>query len=611
MKNRFALICSIAVLLWSTFNATNGLCAEIVKNDAAATKAPIAPPRRDVLGKRFNLSLGQLFVPDYFKPDETQGLEMVIFFHGAAWCSEQQFYDARKNAVLISITVKDYGYPAVFSNPARLQEIIDETTTTLAVERVSTAPLSKVCLASFSGGYSAIREILKNPHYEKLVSDIVLADSLYGARAKDNPNAMDAEAMQPFLEYSRRAAAGGASLWFSHLYPPEEQHRGNTTTLTASYLIDGVGAERTPASGKSTRGQRLLYRADLGNFHILGYAGMTTQDHFEHFYALSDLLEQTSLGDAPIPGRLTGFAISPHFQEQVKTLRFLPEARILINAPRAKILDPRNPTWLILYALPNGNTIEQTAGKELKEGVDWHFGIQHIAAQTRRLREIITDRNIIVAYLEAGGRSWPTWCRAHGNEEGTIQRLINTVKDELNLPEMTIHLSSHSGGGALLLKYIESNDTIPNTITRITFMDANYNYNDESRHGDKLIEWLKRNSVNVLNVVCYDDRKVVLDGKPIVSETGGTFRKTEKMITRFEKDILLTQTEEDALIRYQGLDGRLDIIMHKNPETKILHTVLVGDMNGFIYTETTGTKYNNKAATFNGPLAYEKWIQGE
>jgi len=33
---------------------------------------------------------------------------------------------------------------------------------------------------------------------------------------------------------------------------------------------------------------------------------------------------------------------------------------------------------LVFYALPNGNSIEQTVGKNLKEGDDWHYNIQHI-----------------------------------------------------------------------------------------------------------------------------------------------------------------------------------------------------------------------------------------
>ena len=57
------------------------------------------------------------------------------------------------------------------------------------------------------------------------------------------------------------------------------------------------------------------------------------------------------------------------------------------------------------------------------------------------------------------------------------------------------------------------------------------------------------------------------------------------------------------------MNGRIEVIMHTNPESKILHTVLVGDMNGFIHAITVGAKYENKAAIFNGPIAYEKWIQ--
>lgn len=65
--------------------------------------------------------------------------------------------------------------------------------------------------------------------------------------------------------------------------------------LAARYLIDRVDAQSRPASGRNSRGAELLYRADRGGFHVLGYAGMTTQDHFEHFYAAADLLRQTSL----------------------------------------------------------------------------------------------------------------------------------------------------------------------------------------------------------------------------------------------------------------------------------------------------------------------------
>src|SRR3569833_374486 len=60
----------------------------------------------------------------------------------------------------------------------------------------------------------------------------------------------------------------------------------------------------------------------------------------------------------------------------------------------------KNPTIIIFYALPNGNTTAQTIGKKLQEGDDWHYDIQHVKAQTDFIREKINRKNIAVIYLE-------------------------------------------------------------------------------------------------------------------------------------------------------------------------------------------------------------------
>src|SRR3954454_20229880 len=90
---------------------------------------------------------------------------------------------------------------------------------------------------------------------------------------------------------------------------------------------------------------------------------------------------------------LAGFTRNPYFDEQVREQR-LDDARALITAPAN--LDPHRPTLIIFYALPNGNTIEQTIGCRMRDGLDWHFDIQHIGAQTGRLRELLPERNIVV-----------------------------------------------------------------------------------------------------------------------------------------------------------------------------------------------------------------------
>jgi hypothetical protein len=53
------------------------------------------------------------------------------------------------------------------------------------------------------------------------------------------------------------------------------------------------------------------------------------------------------------------------------------------------------------------------------------------------------------------------------------------------------------------------------------------------------------------------------------------------------------------------------MFVHPNPENKILHTALVGDMNGLLHVATLGTPHESDWGTFGGPRAYTKWIQPE
>ncbi len=314
--------------------------------------------------------------------------------------------------------------------------------------------------------------------------------------------------------------------------------------------------------------------------------------------------------------RLTGFSISPFFDEQVTSYTLEPGIHITGNAPSPQLFHPAKPTELIFYALPNGNSTAWTFGKKTYPGDDWHFDIQHIGAQTRRLREVMTDRNLVVAYLEAEGRSWPAWRKKHAEQSGPrILDAVESVKDLLHRnasdSPITLCLDGHSGGGSFIFGYLNQVQRVPDDITRIAFLDSNYGYSDDEHHGDIFLEWLRRNPRNHLVVVAYDDREITFNGKKVVGPTGGTYRATHRMLDRFQQEIPLDESRNDDVIHWTGMNGQIDIRIHLNPENKILHTVLVGPMNGFIHSVTTGTKYQNKAGVFNGPPAFEKWIQDE
>ncbi len=284
--------------------------------------------------------------------------------------------------------------------------------------------------------------------------------------------------------------------------------------------------------------------------------------------------------------------------------------RIHVNAPAPDPADATRPTRVIVFALPNGNTIEQTLGCTLAQGMDWHYDIQHVAAQVRLLRTLLPDERIVLVCAEAKGLSWPTWRASHPDANKTITRLLEDWRVRYGGSDAKVTLAGHSGGGSFKFGVIEAGDDIPATIDRIAFLDSNYNF-DAAQHGAKLTRWLRGDASRRLVVLAYDDREIMLDGKKVVGPTGGTFRATGRMVDAFRDQLDLKQLGTPPFIEYAGLDGRVRFYVHANPQNKILHTALVGDMNGLIHAQTLGTPAEGKWGTFGGPRAYQEFIQPE
>jgi hypothetical protein len=322
------------------------------------------------------------------------------------------------------------------------------------------------------------------------------------------------------------------------------------------------------------------------------------------------------------------------FHEQTATFTLEPKARFHINAPsRVSAANPGGkPLKLVFYALPNGNTIEQTIGKKLNPGDDWHFDIQHIGAQMRFVRELCPESDWVVVYLEADGKSWPAWRKQHDSR--IIPAWFDAIKRSFNTTNVSVILSGHSGGGSAIFGFINSHERIPTDVERITFLDSNYAYDETAGHTEKLTRWLmpedqsrpsSRNDVgrpspvqtsafslqplafppHHLVVIAYHDDIALLNGKTFVSATGGTWGRSHLM----KKNFTFPFTEEitPEFQRYTALDGRVKFILKENPEKAVLHTVQV-ERNGFIHSLLFGTPYENKGYTYFGPRAYGKWI---
>lgn len=293
--------------------------------------------------------------------------------------------------------------------------------------------------------------------------------------------------------------------------------------------------------------------------------------------------------------------------ERITWLNLEPGVRIQINAPSPELCPPGKRVLLVFYALPNGNTIEQTVGKSLQPGDDWHFGIQHIGAQTRFLRELLKDRVVVIAYLENTLKSWPAWRKRNGDEQ--IPGLLSAVQQTIGTNITEIVLAAHSGGGSFIFGYMNTLPIIPDHIVRIAFLDSNYAY-DGSAHCEKLVQWLRSEPDHYLCVLAYDDAAALLDGKPFVSAAGGTWGKSHEMERDFSETFAFQTSTNAEFEKFLALAGRTQFILKENPNREIFHTVQV-ERNGFIHALLTGTTNENRGYDYFGAPAYTQWIKAD
>lgn len=256
-----------------------------------------------------------------------------------------------------------------------------------------------------------------------------------------------------------------------------------------------------------------------------------------------------------------------------------------------------------IYALPNGNSIENTFGRRLRDGIDWHFDIQHIGAQTRWLWKEAGRTDLVTVYLENAQKSWPTWSRTHDPKEA--HELLTSIRAQFPGSSIRWTLASHSGGGALLLSMIKGWEAIPDDVDRICFLDSNYNY-DTSTHFEKLWSWLTR-PLSRLSVLAYDDANALLNGKPFVSASGGTWGRTHVMMEDFQKHSPQSTLHGDPEQR-SYVNGKAVFWLKANPKREIFHTVQV-EKNGFIEAILSGTPSAGQRYAYFGDRVYRKFVK--
>jgi hypothetical protein len=305
-----------------------------------------------------------------------------------------------------------------------------------------------------------------------------------------------------------------------------------------------------------------------------------------------------------------GYIESPFNREQVREIQFAENVRAVVVAPIAEDFDPKRPTVLVVFATPNGNTAEQTLGCQLAEGLDWHFDIQHVAAQWRHFEKSETTRNTILVCVQPQQLSWPTWKSQRDYGPAYIRQIVDALIASAPGKQVSAVLAGHSGGGSFLFGFLDGSPEIPDYVERIAFLDANYGF-DAKLHGEKLQTWLNLDADRLCYVLAYDDREIMLDGKKVVSPTGGTYRATNRMLDFLRQEAKVDEESSGDFTKYSAVNEQFVALVHMNPKNTILHTRLVGEMNGLVDALTRGTPSRDQWGKLVPPRAYSKFVQSQ
>src|SRR5262249_4946916 len=132
------------------------------------------------------------------------------------------------------------------------------------------AKVRKLALSSWSAGYGATEQILRQPIAKK-VDAVILLDSLHAGYADESTHALKTEQLPPFIAFAKRAAQRQTLMFQSHssIIPPGYA----STTEVADYVVQALHGKPRKANRHDVLGLDMIDRFDKGAYHMRGYVG--------------------------------------------------------------------------------------------------------------------------------------------------------------------------------------------------------------------------------------------------------------------------------------------------------------------------------------------------
>jgi hypothetical protein len=235
-------------------------------------------------------SIGQMISPHKGGITKSGGFDLIVHFHGHEPI-RKEFVKVAKGTVLVGI---DLGigsgvYASSFAAPNTFTQLVASVEAAMAKKTKNPkAHVRKLALSSWSAGYGAIEQVLRQPASAKRVDAVVLLDSLHTGYVDERAKNLKTTQIDVFVDYAKRAAKKQGFMFLSHssIIPPGYA----STTEVASYVIGELKGKPKKAKRADVLGLDLIRRFDKGNFHVRGYTGDDKPDHCAHIGLMADIV---------------------------------------------------------------------------------------------------------------------------------------------------------------------------------------------------------------------------------------------------------------------------------------------------------------------------------
>ena len=264
----------------------------------ALAQVPVATGRSIAMSN----SAWSMFIPDDYKPSGNKA-NLVVHFHGDPATFRNNAKYAGVQAVIV--TVNYGGLSSAYQTPFAANTSLFSTIVNEARAKARAQPdipdgmaFETLSVTSFSAGYAAIREILKQPANYSQIDAIGALDSIHAGFVSYPTNkALIASQMADWRRFASDAAAGRKSFVVSHSQVDPISYA--STTLTANDLLAHIGATATPSSYDGLGTLDMYRTATKGNFRLYGALGTDGDSHLEHLRYAGEFLKQLPVVSVP------------------------------------------------------------------------------------------------------------------------------------------------------------------------------------------------------------------------------------------------------------------------------------------------------------------------